>query len=204
MTTFDDFIRKWGKAASLAYGPNGTVKVVHRGDDALLILMAGELDAIPASERRRGKEARSVRLTQRLVLSPANARNWNVVEDDILKSTTLDGKHPEKFSWNPVTGEFLFVWPGQMHVSVNGKAPFDDYVRGVVLHQQKLVTFRPFWPTWVQKSSYGEFDQEAAIVSFDAQYDAQQMIKRNSSTPWNFRVNITNKQLEEVTGRHRW
>jgi len=200
--TFDKFLRKWGKAAGLVYTADGTLKVAQRGDDALLRLMAEELEAIPVDKRH--LEARSVHLTTRMVLNDSNARNWNVDENDILSSTTLDGKHMEKFSWNPKTGEFLFIWPSQNHATAKGNAPFDDYVRGIVLWKQKTVTFRPFWPTWMRRTAYDEFDEDAAIVSFDAQYNAQDMLKKHSAPGWNFRVNITNRQLEEVTGRGRW
>lgn len=200
MTRFERFIRKWGRAAPLDILPDGSVRLAHRGDDTLLRLMADELAEAGEPVVR---TARSYRFTKQLKLDPSKIRNWNVDENDILSATTIGGKPLEKFSWNPKTGEFLLVWPGQNHASASGSAPFDDYVRGIILPGRK-VTFRPFWPTWLRRGPYDTFDEEASMVSWDAQYAAREMIEAHSKGGQSYRVNVTNKQLEEMTGRTRW
>ena len=106
------------------------------------------------------REARTHHPTFTRRIEPANARFWNW-DEDILDATLLNGTKLHKFSWNPVTGEFLLIGAGN-HSSVRGKAPFDDYVRGIVLRQMKKITFRPFYPTWMQnRSLLQQFHEES-------------------------------------------
>jgi len=137
------------------------------------------------------------------VLEPANSRFWEW-DDDILEARTLSGDKIQKFSWNPRTGEFLLIHPGQLHASVKGKAPFDDYVRGIILRPQHTVAFRPFYPTWVQAHPEYWDDDDLRTISYDAQQAAARALQVNGSKGWTFRYDISNADLLEMTGNHRW
>lgn len=143
--------------------------------------------------------------TSALKVNERSAQWWTYTEEDILGATNNNGKRMERFSWNPITGEFLFVPVGQQHAMARGDAPFDNYVRGLVFPNKKLVTMRFFWPTWIQKGAYSQPDDPDAVdVSYDAQDACEYMLKRHGANGWSFRGNITNQDLEEMTGEHRW
>lgn len=203
--TFDAFLRRWGKLASIVHTPDGRTELAvltqPRFDE-----MATDFSSISGFERR----ARGVNkpLTTRLVVNKATANFWDYDEADILNAKLEfgDGRHMEKFCWDPVTGEWLFVQPGQNHATAvpRGKAKFDDYIRGIVLRSSRTVTFRPFWPTWRQSGPYDSFDEEDGVVSFEAQYECEQMLRKHSKDSWTFQYNISNKALTEMTGIARW
>lgn len=211
MTTLDAFVRRWGSAAPFLI-KNGAFDL-HRyaGDDVYAEIMRAEFAQIKNFGRTK-KARRAPRFTHEMRLGQPNLKYWTVDENDILNAVYApsgepeQGKVLEKFSWNPVTGEFLLVTPGQQHASLDGKAPFDDYVRGIILHSRKEVTFRPFWPTWQQNDRYSSFDEDASEVSFDAQFACQEMLEHHGARGWSFQMNITNVKLEELTGtyRSRW
>jgi len=218
MGTLRDFVRKWGVIASYITLPDGTKKVVHvrQAHVALPDLtnpiaqeMLEEFAAIDFSVRR-GARVRHPPFTNSLKINPSTARGWEFDEDNVVEAIYNpggigDGKLIEKFSWNPVTGEFLLVPPPRMHATVDGKAPFDDYVRGIILHDQRKITFRPFWPTWMQKDgAYSRFDKDAWEVSFDAQEAAEDVLRRHAEGSWTYQYNIDNKALQQQTGRYRW
>lgn len=191
------FIRKWGNRVSYIRPPEGGSTVV--GSDEA----AWEFLAVATIER----QARVVRPGFSRKIDPSNAEHWRW-DEDILLAKMVNGMPLQKFSWNPVTGEFLFVSGGN-HASARGKAPFDDYVRGIILPQQKKVTFRPFYPTWMQdRSTVQQFheDGEGGVeeVSYDAQQAAEKALKASGSRGWTFQYNINNRLLEEMTGNHRW
>ena len=200
MTDFDNFIRKWGGVAPLISLPDGTKRVAHKGDDPLLLLMAQELEAITGFDRT---AKRHPYFHKDLKVDTSNARNWNIA-DDILQSTSLNGGTLTKFCWNPITAEFLFVWPGQDHASAIQGADFDDYVRGIVLPSQNLVTFRPFYPTWVQKRADWYDQEDLYDINYDAQEAAEEALKSHGAKGWTFRQNISNAQLSEMTGQYQW
>lgn len=143
------------------------------------------------------------RFTTHVDLNAANASRFEVDPKNIL-ATTAYGKPIEKFSWNPVTGEILFVYPPMQHATAQGRAPFDDYVRAIILHDRRKVLFRPFWPTWMQKSAYDTFDADAAGVSMDAQWHAKEMVEAHGGAGWDIEINTSNKMLAEMTGRYNW
>ena len=191
------FIRKWGNKVSYVRPPEG-VRTVLGSDEA-----AWEFLPLAGIE----KEARVHHPPFTRDIEPANAKFWEIGED-ILQAKMLNGTTLYKFSWNPVTGEFLLLGFGH-HADVRGKAPFDDYVRGILLPQQKKVVFRPFYPTWMQnRSTVQQFheDSEGGVeeVSFDAQHAAEQALKAHGAKGWTFQYNITNRDLEEMTGQNRW
>jgi len=143
------------------------------------------------------------RFTTHLELNPSNASRFEVDPKNIL--ATRSYRDPiEKFSWNPVTGEILFVTPPMLHATERGRAPFDDYVRAIVLHDRRKVLFRPFWPSWLRKTPYDTFDEEAAAVSMDAQWHAKEMVEAHGGAGWDIELNTNNRMLAEMTGRRHW
>jgi hypothetical protein len=137
---------------------------------------------------------------------PANPQHWTW-DTDILKATTPVGGRPtplEKFSWNPKTGEFYFVEPGRNHSSVRTKAPFDDYVRGVILASQGLVTLRPILPTWLPGYPTDVNPGLAKVVSVECQEACEKALTAHGARGWKWQINITNTLLQELTGYHRW
>lgn len=124
------------------------------------------------------------------LIIPSNGTPW-VWSGSVLEAKTLGGSHLEKFSWNPITGEFLFIWPSQHHASSKGSAPFEDYVRGIILRNRKEIAFRSF-----------QGDPERSL---QAQTAAEQALKINgAASDWSFRYNVTNQILEELTGERGW
>lgn len=209
------FIRKWGSVASYIHFPDGKRKVAHVNHsdlalpaDSVAKEMVAEFETI-SDFSRRGARVRRPMFEHDIKVNQSKARFWEYDEKDLLNAMYNPsgfeghGKLIEKFSWNPVTGELLLVPPPNQHAMVKGNAPFDDYVRGIILHGQKTVTFRPFWPTWQQQNSR-EFNQDAWEVSFDAQEAAEEVLKRHGGSGWTFQYNITNKALQDMTGRYRW
>lgn len=192
------FIRRWGSRVSYLI----------EGDRAISVL--GSVGNLPAEA-----EAEFARIAGTVIIArshpsftravrPVNGAYW-VWDKDILDAEEKyqPGSKLEKFSWNPLTGDFYFITPGQNHASVKMRAPFDDHVRGVILRKQGLVTLRAVWPTWAQVP--GRYtDDEIQEINFDAQYACQKALEANGSTGWKWRMNITNQSLEELTGRWRW
>jgi hypothetical protein len=132
------------------------------------------------------------------------SRNFNVNAENILATTTIADREIEKLSWNPKTGETLLVWPGQYHDSVKGDAPFDDYVRVVILHKQRKVTFRPFLPTWATNSMAFRGEDDLSDLSYMAQEACERALRRAGADGWTFQYNINNKMLSEMSGRGNW
>jgi len=157
------------------------------------------------SELEKDARYRHPEFVETIVINPDNAEHWRIA-DDILESETLNGAQVEKFSWDPLTGEFLFVYPGQHHSSLKTSKPFDDYVRGIVLPAQKTVAFRPFWPSWIQNDPGALRDPEIANfeTSYDAQDAAQKALVGNGSSGWDFKFDMTNAGLTNMTGNPRW
>lgn len=142
------------------------------------------------------------RFTDQAKVPKAVHRSWNIDESNILNSTTLTGGELGKFSWHPLTGEFI---PDDLHgnhaSSINnfGSSPFDAYVRGIVLHDRKLVTTRPWMP---DRSVTGE---DASILAFEGQHSAKEMLQRYGlPSNWDFQYNTSNTLLQEMTQIHRW
>lgn len=197
--TFDTFLQRWGQQASILRTADGQTELFVF-DQPRFDEMAADFSAIQSFDRT--VQGRKKPFTSALRVNEKTARFWEYDESDIL-GATLNNKPLQKFSWNPVTGEFLFIDPGQHHTSVRGNASFDDYVRGIILPPSK-VTFRPFWPTWIRSSPYDEFDEEASAVSWDAQSQAEQMLRKHTAGSWNYQYNINNRALEQMTGRRGW
>jgi len=190
-----EFFRRWGSSPIVRFDRTGSVSIPSYA----------EVGAVARDDLARvDRIARSSpRFTLRAVPNPSNIRMFEYDPEDIL--ATRSGKDPvEKFSWNPVTGEILFVHPPQQHATAKGDADFDDYVRAIVLHRQRKVLFRPFWPTWMRRTPYDRFDEEAAAVSFDAQWHAKEMVESHGGAGWDIEMNTNNRALAEMTGRRTW
>jgi len=190
------YIRKWGNTVSYVRHADAVPTVV--GSETAIWEF---LEVMRVEKVARASHPRFTRH-----IKPFNARFWRW-DADILSAETLNGTKLHKFSWNPVTGEFLLIATGN-HADAKGQSAFDDYVRGIVLPERKLVTFRPFYPKWMQNRSVVQrFHDEGDATeetSYDAQYAAEQALKLEGSKGWSFQYNINNRMLEEMTGTHRW
>ena len=186
---FLTFIRKWGSRVSYKIADEQVTEIQSNNQEAEM-----EFQHL-ASHNLIGR--RHPPFTSRI--HPMNGTFW-VWDDDILRATEKHGMRSKlvKFSWDPRTGDFYFVPVGQQHSSVKMNAPFDDYVRGIILHDRNLVSFRPIWPSWAHD------DDDMELLNFDAQHSCKSALEENGSTGWNWQFNVTNQILEEMTGNHRW
>lgn len=195
----DFFQRHGGRTPSVLFDRNGGVSLPsYAGVD---VDPAMQLDLARATKVARGS---SYRFTLAVRINTSNVSGFNVNPKNILEAKSSTGDLVEKFSWNPVTGEILFVHPPQQHATAQGSDPFDDYVRAIVLHDRRRVLFRPFWPTWLRTTPYAEFDEEAAAVNFDAQWHAKEMVEAHGGAGWDIEMNTNNRALAELTGRRNW
>lgn len=191
---FRTLVRKFGSALSIRIAGDDCVTVTSRDPDALAAIKNASFTNLVIA---RGHPSFSS------YVYPQNGKYW-VWEKDILKATEMYGTGKlQKFSWDPRSGDFYFVPVGQQHATVQMKAPFDDHVRGIILHNQGLVTLRPLWPSWAQEP--GRYsDDEVAGISFDAQHACKRALELHGSEGWKWQMNISNRDLEEMTGTHRW
>jgi len=197
----NEFIRKWGAIAHLTRDPDGTVGLWNsRQASAADRLMRVDFGRITSFERV--SRVRHPYFKTSMKVNPASAQGWTYDEDDILNARYKNGSLIEKFSWCPVTGEFLLIPPGKLHATVKGGKPFDDYVRGIILRKKKMVTFRPYWPTYRQTlGAYSQFDADDWDVSMDAQEKAEAMIRKHGGNEgWTFINNVGNKSLGDLSG----
>jgi len=190
-----EFFRKWGLYPMIRFNRTGLVTMPEHGHrDGAMMLDLARVDRIVR---------RSPRFKEDVWPNSSKLDGFEYDAGNIL-ATRSWGRPIEKFSWNPVTGELLFVHPLQQHAFARGTADFDDYVRAIVLHGQRTVLFRPFWPTWMRHTPYHVFDEEAAAVSLDAQWCAMTMVEVHDGTGWDFEMNTNNTALAEMTGRRNW
>ena len=130
---------------------------------------------------------------------------WDI-SDDIISSRWLrGGNYLEKFSFDPLTGEFLLSSPGQDHASEiynKGNSPYDNYVRGIILHSSKQIVFRPVFPEYIREQyESGRMNEEdVRVKSFDLQYSTMEVLQGSGATNWEFQYNIDNKMMAEQTG----
>lgn len=163
-------------------------------DRVLGVLVPPPVAATPARE-----------LTDQVQTHPPNAERFTFDLNSLLSTTDLSGRPIEKFSWNPVSGEILFIHAPMQHKTESGSAPFEDHVRAIILHSHRRVLFRPFWPLWMQaEGPYSVFDAAAGMISFRAQCQAMSMLRRRGGTGWDYELNTNNPRLEELTGRRGW
>jgi len=194
---FNEFVSTWGERVSYRVSVDGSVQLY----DALHGGSAPE-EAVASFP---GLAPRVAQAYTRGV-HPSNPSGWTW-DKDILRATTTVGGRPtplEKFSWNPKTGEFVFIRPDQNHSSARTKDPFDDYVRGVVLSDRGAVTLRPAMPSWLPGYPSDVDRRLARVVSAEVQEACKDALTADGSVGWSWQINITNVLLEEMTGRHRW
>ena len=200
-----DFARKWG-TPPLLRSPDGRLGLWGHN---LPPAMMTDLNVVMATVRAGVPEPVKVAKVQHSPFSRqvdvANPKFYTFGDDPLKVTGEFDGRLVEKMSWNPLTGELLIVPPGQFHAAIKGKAPFDDYVRLVILHKLNKCTFRPFWPTWASKGAYDTPDQvEFFDLNMDAQEACEKALKAAGAKGWTFQYNVDNKALSEMTGQDRW
>lgn len=201
------YIRKWG-SDDLAQSQDGVLGLWGGVPGSPIMT---DLESVVPAERYGGdqtdKTARIHIPTFVRTMNVANGENWTINETDILDSTLkFDARFGQiiKLSWNPRTGETLFIHPGNMHATVKGLAPFDDYVRVVVLRKQKLCTFRPFWPSWAPMKFQDADQAEFFDLSYSAQEACVKALKAHGATTWTFKYSVTNATLSEISGIGNW
>jgi hypothetical protein len=146
-----------------------------------------------------------------------NARNWDINPNNILDSTVVfrEGALPQRFSWHPTSGEFLLSAPAEMHAQTirsYGSHPFDEYVRGLVLRDQNIIATRP----WAPNVDFGmmtgdpEEDRAQQFMVEQASTESQEAVKRVMTSvggvpsSWKWRFDVTNSDLQDLTGIFRW
>jgi hypothetical protein len=184
-----DDVMKLGSRLSIEFVPYKTITLTDSktGKEIRKMAVAGELLALNS-------------FSGVLRISDDIKKNWIINPNNILDSRTRQGREfVDRFSWNPDTGEFVPGMSGEMHalaIGNRGESSFDDYVRGAVLRAKKLITFRPYAPPG--KTARLD-DAEINVLSFEAQYACQDILRNNGADKWNFQYNVSNKQLQEMT-----
>jgi hypothetical protein len=122
---------------------------------------------------------------------------------------------PEKFSYNPRTGEMLISSYGEIHARTIGKAEkkFDDFVRGIVFYKNSYQEL-PDGKIEITKSPEKiclrvfSFDRED---NFNAQYDTEATMREKYDIPEDteFEYDMTNDSLTAYSmasggGKSRW
>lgn len=198
--TLTAFIRRWKNSASYVRPPDGAMYVTASGTNPLpdeakeAFARITNRDRPPATDPEPFADA--------MPILARTATHWRV-GSGVLDAVHGDGKRLVKFSWEPRTGETLLIPPGQQHASVEGEHPFDDYLRGIVLHEQRIIALRPYWPASARASVYAGFGPDDAERSYDAQAACERaLLQAHPANPseWTYRYNITNPALEELTG----
>lgn len=135
-------------------------------------------------------------------VKPINMEDWQVPLDGDILSATLGGQAMQRFSWNPVSGEFIPQAAGRHADMLHGRN-FDDFVRGIIFPQEKLVTLRVFWPSWAQDETRYD-DEDVKHINFEAQHATKEAIETAGAQGWRWQFNITNAALTEMTGHRFW
>ena len=58
---------------------------------------------------------RAPALTEQVRIHPPNAERFTFALNNLLSTTDRSGRPIEKFSWNPLSGEILFIHPPMQH-----------------------------------------------------------------------------------------
>ena len=130
-----------------------------------------------------------------LKTDPSNLRDWTGPWMDILGLRHRNGDALEKFAWDPETATFFAVYPGRHHDSLDLQ-PFENYLRGIVLHRLKAVCFRPCFPTWMPQQCSAEVK---TAVSQVIQHQAMKLIQTCCSSGWEFVYDVNNERLRELS-----
>jgi len=145
------------------------------------------------------------RFTTDYKINPNVSRVWDIDPDNLLASETVGGEKIGKFSWHPMSGEFIPTSREDMHsYSIHnlGSHEFDEYVRGIVMPKQQLVATRPWYP---DPDMFMKDRRGANYLSTEAQKTCRAMLKRAGlPNGWKFQMNTTNDLLEKTTGIRGW
>lgn len=162
------------------------------------------------------RKFRSPSFSNEINVPQKNAQHWDIDPRNILDSTVqfTDGEMAQKFSWHPTSGEFLLGRPGENHavtIRSYGSHPFDEYVRGIVLRDQKTIATRP----WVPDFSFAmtgdpEEDRAQQYMAEQASAESQEACRRALTsvggvpTTWTWKFDVNNQDLQDMTGIFRW
>lgn len=120
--------------------------------------------------------------------------------DRILGARHLGEARLINLSWEPRSGDTLFITPGQQRATAAGVHPFADDLRAIVLHALRVVAFRPYWPKWAQTSQYAQKGPDDAVRSFDAQWARMAALQAMGGSGWTYRLGITNTAIGALMG----
>lgn len=184
-------------------------KNIHFSPDGTFLIYKADIDEETKAALNLHIASISIYKTS-MYVPPVILENWNINTDDILESThKWTNQKATKFSYEPNTGELLLSRPGAHHdesIANQGSSPFDDYVRGMILHSSHQVAFRPCMPTYLkEKYESGKIDGETVqIKSFELQWRAKQALEAAGATTWQYQFNTSNELLYEQTGDRSW
>lgn len=161
---------------------------------------------------------RSPAFSGALEIPPGVEARWELDDQNVLQSTLKyrENVMPQKFSWHPISGEFLLSVPPEMHamaIKAYGSYPFDEYVRGIVLPEQQTIAMRPWVPNFADASmTTGDpaEDRAQAALLEEASVESQQACKRalisvgGVPANWKWKFDVTNADLQAMTGIFRW
>jgi hypothetical protein len=163
------------------------------------------------------KRFRSPTFSNELNIPQKNAKNWDIDPGNVLDSTVMysTGSLATRFSWHPVSGEFLLSAPAEMHaitIRNYGTHSFDEYVRGLVLRDQKVIATRPWAPDVDFGMMTGDPDEDRAQqylmeqASAESQEACQRVLTSVGGVPgnWKWKFDISNANLQDMTGIFRW
>jgi len=163
------------------------------------------------------RKFRSPSFSSEISVPEKNAQQWEINSHNILESTVqfTDGETVQKFSWHPTSGEFLLGRPGEQHavtIRAYGGHPFDEYVRGIVLHDQKTIATRPWAPDFGFGMTTGDPEEDRAqqYMADQASAESQEACRRaltsvgGVDTTWKWRFDVNNQDLQDMTGIFRW
>jgi hypothetical protein len=140
-----------------------------------------------------------------------NFRAWQINRRNLVRSKGLyDGIPLERISFHPLTGEMLLSGQRESYhahdIHNHGSHPFDEYVRALVLPEQRMVATRPFCP--VAQGEASRLDERTALRLSVAAQLALRTVLISAGQPkmkiWKFAINTVNAHLEQLTGRRGW
>jgi len=138
-----------------------------------------------------------------------NLANWEINRKNLVRSTGLfDGVPLERISWHPPTGEMLLSGRCQSYhahdIHNHGSHPFEEFVRALVLPENRIVATRPFCPIDPRDAASNDH-RDMRRISVAAQVVLRTvLVTAGLPKNWRFVFNTNNRHLEQISGRRGW